>query len=153
MLAAFLVIQNFLLCIGGEGPDAVVKAACLESRRSWVRTPPWPSSFKENKMFLLSSLVKIQYCGEPPWQRSSVLGFRPSVLEFQILCLEGSVPHSSHHPQEVVLVLFSLYVNKGGLKPYFVSFHFAVCSADHGTMEAYYHRIVVIWYPHHVMCF
>ena len=30
--------------------------------------------------------------------------------------------HSSHHPQEVLLVQFSLYVHKGGLKP--DSFHF-----------------------------
>ena len=51
----------------GGGHGAVVKAACLESRRSRVRTQLWPSSFKE--MFLLRSLVKIQYChdcGEPP---------------------------------------------------------------------------------------
>ena len=30
----------------GAGPDAVVKAACLESRRSRFRAPLWPSSFK-----------------------------------------------------------------------------------------------------------
>ena len=32
------------------------------------------------------------------------------------------VPASSHHPQEVLLAQFSLYVHKGGLKP--DSFHF-----------------------------
>ena len=31
---------------------------------------------------------------------------------------------SSHHPQEVLLAQFSLYVHKGGLKP--ESFHFAI---------------------------
>ena len=30
--------------------------------------------------------------------------------------------HSSHHPQDVILAQFSLYVHKGGLKPH--SFHF-----------------------------
>ena len=30
--------------------------------------------------------------------------------------------HSSHHPREVLLAQFSLYVHKGGLKPH--SFHF-----------------------------
>ena len=30
--------------------------------------------------------------------------------------------HSSHHPQEVILAQFSLYVHKGGIKP--DSFHF-----------------------------
>ena len=33
---------------------------------------------------------------------------------------------SSHHPQEVLLAQFSLYVHKGGLKPNSVHFHFAV---------------------------
>ena len=36
------------------GPDTVVKSVCLNSRRSWVRTPLWHSSW---------SLGKIQYCG------------------------------------------------------------------------------------------
>ena len=36
-------------------------------------------------------------------------------------CLEGSVI-SSHHPQEVLLAQFSLYVHKSGLNP--DSFHF-----------------------------
>ena len=43
-----------------KGPGAVVKAACLESRRSWVRLPLRYSSFKETKCFFLPrSLVKI----------------------------------------------------------------------------------------------
>ena len=33
--------------------------------------------------------------------------------------------HSSHHPQEVLLAQFSLYVHKRGLKP--DSFHFLAC--------------------------
>ena len=33
------------------GPGAVVKAACLASRTSRVRTPHWHSSFKETKCF------------------------------------------------------------------------------------------------------
>ena len=42
-------------------------------------------------MFLLCSLVKIQYCVEPPWPRSSVLSLGPPGFEFRILCLEGSI--------------------------------------------------------------
>ena len=39
-------------------------------------------------------------------------------------CVWGTVSsQSSHHPQEVLLVQFSLYVHRGGLKP--DSFHFA----------------------------
>ena len=26
--------------------------------------------------------------------------------------------HSSHHPQDILVAQFSLYVHKGGLKPY-----------------------------------
>ena len=37
------------------------------------------------------STCESQYCGEPPWPRGSVLGLRPPVLEFRILCLKDSV--------------------------------------------------------------
>ena len=33
-----------------RGPDAVVESACVESRRSRVRTPLWPLRFKEKKV-------------------------------------------------------------------------------------------------------
>ena len=47
--------------------------------------------FQRSRMFLPSSFVKIQYCGEPPWPRGSKLGVRPPGLKFRSLCLEGSV--------------------------------------------------------------
>ena len=71
-----------------EGPDAVVKSACLESQRSRVCPP---LKFQGNKIFLPRSLVKIQYYGEPLRPRGSVLGLRPTELEFRIMCLERSV--------------------------------------------------------------
>ena len=37
------------------------------------------------------SLVMIQYCGEPPWPRGTVLDLKPPALEFRIMCLEGSI--------------------------------------------------------------
>ena len=54
--------------------------------------------FQGNRMFLLRSLVKIQYCGEPPWPGGSVLGLRQPGLEFRIMRLEDSVinSHSFH---------------------------------------------------------
>ena len=65
-------------------------------------------------MFPTCSLVKIQYCGDPPWQRSSELGLRPPGLEFRILCLEDS---------DISFISpCSLYVHNGGLKPH--PFHF-----------------------------
>ena len=69
-------------------------------------------------MFLPRSLVKIPYCGEPPWPRGSELGLRSIGIEFRIMCLEAVSSHSSHHHHEVLLAHFSLYVHKGGLKPH-----------------------------------
>ena len=47
--------------------------------------------FERNKNVSSPSTCESQYCGEPPWPRSSVLGLRPPGLEFRILCLEDSV--------------------------------------------------------------
>ena len=78
------------IAIKGVCPGPFLKfKACLESRGSRVRSPLWPSSFKKIKIFLPRSVVTIQYCGEPPWLRGSVLGLRPPGREFQILCLGG----------------------------------------------------------------
>ena len=62
---------------------------------------PGLGGLKKTKIFLPHPRVKV----------------RPPGLEFRILS-----SHSSHHPQEVLLAQFSLYVHKGGLKP--DSFHF-----------------------------
>ena len=58
-----------------------------------------------------------------------MLGLRPPGLDFES-CVWRTVSQSSHHPQEVLLAQFSLYVHKGGLKP--DSFHF-IFSGHKGT--------------------
>ena len=78
------------------GPGAVVNAACLESREIMA------FKFQRN-MFLPRSLVKIQYCGEPPWPRGRVLGLRLQGLGFRIRSLESNVisyisPSSEGYP-------------------------------------------------------
>ena len=50
-MITILAKRTYLLVVIRQGPRAVVKAACLESQRSLVRTPLWPSSFKETKCF------------------------------------------------------------------------------------------------------
>ena len=81
---------------------------------------PGLGGLKESKMFL-------------PHPRVSIVG---SLRDREVACsasdrqgsnFESCVwrtvsSQSSHHPQEVLLAQFSLYVHKGGLKP--VSFHF-----------------------------
>ena len=50
---------------------------------------------------------------------------------------------SSHHPQEVILAQFSLYVHKGGLKPdsfHFISFLTPVWSGAY-TLHKYTHSV------------
>ena len=83
---------------------------------------PSLGGLKETKMFLLHLRVKLSIVGnlcdrEVACSASDRQG---SNLEF---CVWRTVlSHSSHHPQEVLLALLSLYVHKGGLKP--DSFHF-----------------------------
>ena len=50
-LSAVMYIDLHYLATRGRGPGALVKAACLDSRRSLVRASLWPSSFKEPKCF------------------------------------------------------------------------------------------------------
>ena len=53
---------------------------------------------------------------------------------------------SSHHPQEVLLAQFSLYVHKGGLKP--DSFHFYIAlfgTSDIFTLELQFFHTRCIW--------
>ena len=49
---------------------------------------------------------------------------------------------SSHHPQEVLLAQFSLYVHKGGLKP--DSFHFIYWSDVLGKSSVYIHHCDIV---------
>ena len=109
------------------GPGAVVKAAAWKIGD--CRFEPHPGiQVSKNEMFLSHSLVKIQYCGEPPWPRGSVLSLRPPGLRVRIPCLEDSVITfiSPSNPPEVLLAQFRLYVHKASLKPHsFISFHFS----------------------------
>ena len=69
-----------------ESYGAVDKAA-LESRRSRVLTPLWPSSFKETKCFFSAHRFNIVVS----LRDREVAGLRLPGVEFQILCSEGSV--------------------------------------------------------------
>ena len=116
---------KWLLSFVGGGPRVVVSTAAFHAR---VRgSVPGLGGFKETKNVSFPSTCESQYCGEPPWPRGSVLGLRPPGLEFWILCWRTVSPQSSHHPQEVLLAQFSLYVHKGGLKPDLFHFFVELC--------------------------
>ena len=60
----------------GGGPRVVVSTAAFHAR---VRgSVPGPGGLKETKNVSSPSTCESQYCGEPPWPRGSVLGFRIS---------------------------------------------------------------------------
>ena len=120
MLCGTSLLFQWRAGTGGD-PGAVVKDVCLEHRKTRVRTPLWPWSFKEIKMFLPSIFVKIQYCGEPPWPRGRCSASGRQGSNFESCVCRAVSSHSSHHPQEFLLAQFSLYVHKCGLKPN--SFH------------------------------
>ena len=68
---------------------------------SWLRLMPFMSELaglsptlvkvSKRQTFCSPSLVNVQCCRESQWHWCSVLGIRPPVLEFRILCREGSV--------------------------------------------------------------
>ena len=103
--------QRHLKCDVGGGPRVVVSTATFHAR---VRgSVPGLGGLKETKLFLPHPRVKVSIVGS---LRDREVACSASD------CLEDSVTQSSHHPQEVLLAQFSLYVHKGGLKP--DSFHF-----------------------------
>ena len=98
---------------GDRGPGEVVKAACLENLRLRARTRSYHSGFKETKVSIVGSLRDREVaCSASDRQGSN----------FESCVWRTVSSQSSHHPQEVLLAQFSLYVHKSGLKP--DSFHF-----------------------------
>ena len=99
----------------GRGPGVVVSTAAFHAR---VRgSVPDLGGLKETKLFLPHPRVKVSIVGS---LRDREVACSASNFEF---CVWRTVSYqSSHHPQEVLLAQFSLYVHKGGLKP--DSFHF-----------------------------
>ena len=82
---------------------------------------PGLGGLKKTKMFLPHPRVKVSIVGS---LRDRDREVACSASDRQGSNLESCVGRtvSSHHPQEVSLAQFSLYVHKGGLKP--DSFHF-----------------------------
>ena len=91
---------------------------------------PGLDGLKETKMFLPHPRVK-----------RSILG---SLCDREVACSTSDrrvwrtvSSHSSHHPQEVLLAQFSLYVHKGGLKPDLFHFYHVKLSR---------HAMPIIWF-------
>ena len=83
---------------------------------------PGPGGLKETKMFLPHPRVKLSIVGSLRDREVSCSASDRQGSNFESCVWRTVSSHSSHHPQEVILAQFSLYVHKGGIKP--DSFHF-----------------------------
>ena len=112
-----------LSCFLGGGPRVVVSTAAFHAR---VRgSVPGLGGLKETKLFLPHPRVKVSIVGSLRDREVACSASDRQGSNFESCVWRTVSSQSSHHPQEVLLAQFSLYVHKGGLKP--DSFHFFSC--------------------------
>ena len=110
---------RYLTHLGG-GPRVVVSTAAFHAR---VRgSVPGLGGLKETKLFLPHPRVKVSIVGSLRDREVACSASDRQGSNFESCVWRTVSSQSSHHPQEVLLAQFSLYVHKGGLKP--DSFHF-----------------------------
>ena len=98
----------------------VVSTAAFHAR---VRgSVPGLGGLKETKLFLPHPRVKVSIVGSLRDREVACSASDRQGSNFESCVWRTVSSQSSHHPQEVLLAQFSLYVHKGGLKP--DSFHF-----------------------------
>ena len=114
------IIVLLLSWLMGGGPRVVVSTAAYHAR---VRgSVPGLGGLKETKMFLPHPRVKVSIVGSLRDREIACSASDRQGSNFESCVWRTVSSQSSHHPQEVLLAQFSLYVHKGGLKP--DSFHF-----------------------------
>ena len=85
---------------------------------------PGLGGLKETKMFFPHPRVKVSIVGSLRDREVACSASDRQGSNFESCVWRTVSSQSSHHPQEVLLAQFSLYVHKGGLKP--DSFHFCI---------------------------
>ena len=114
-----VVLTQYHTILGG-GPRVVVSTAAFHAR---VRgSVPGLGGLKETKIVSSPSTCESQYCGSLRDREVACSASDRQGSNFESCVWKTVSSQSSHHPQEVLLAQFSLYVHKGGLKP--DSFHF-----------------------------
>ena len=120
----------------GGGPRVVVSTAAFHARdRGSV---PGLGGLKETKLFLPHPRVKVSIVGSLRDREVACSASDRQGSNFDSCVWRTVSSQSSHHPQEVLLAQFSLYVHKGGLKPdsfHFISFLLShvLCGFDYDT--------------------
>ena len=100
--------------VNGGGPMVVVSTAAFHAR---VRgSVPGLGGLKETKMFLPHPRVNVSIVGSLPDREVACSASDRQDSNFESCVWRTVSSQSSHHPQEVLLAQFSLYVHKGGLK-------------------------------------
>ena len=123
--------SNALLFTLGGGPRVVVSTAAFHAR---VRgSVPGLGGLKETKLFLPHPRVKVSIVGSLRDREVACSASDRQGSNFESCVWRTVSSQSSHHPQDVLLAQFSLYVHKGGLKP--DSFHFICSSPSFGFMD------------------
>ena len=123
--------QHMQSLLGG-GPRVVVSTAAFHAR---VRgSVPGLGGLKKTKMFLPHPRVKVSIVGSLRDREVACSASDRQGLNFESCVWRTVSSQSSHHPQEVLLAQFSLYVHNGGLKPDSFHFIFAVQSVDNKLM-------------------
>ena len=78
---------------------------------------PGLGGLKETKLFLPHARVKVSIVGSLRDREVACSASDRQGSNFESCVWRTVSSQSSHHPQEVLLAQFSLYVHKGGLKP------------------------------------
>ena len=121
------ILLTCFVYMAGGGPRVVVSTAAFHAR---VRgSVPGLGDLKETKMFLPHPRVKVSIVGSLRDREVACSASDRQGSNFEFCVWRTVSSQSSHHPQEVLLAQFSLYVHKGGLKP--DSFHFCL----HGNIR------------------
>ena len=120
----------------GRGPRVVVSTAAFHAR---VRgSVPGLGDLKETKLFLPHPRVKVSIVGSLRDREVACSASDRQGSNFESCVWRTVSSQSSHHPQEVLLAQFSLYVHKGGLKPdsfFLMRWTHAVCNKPRTLMS------------------
>ena len=103
-----------------RGPRVEVSTAAFHARARG--SVPGLGGLIETKNYLPHPRVKLSIVGSLRDREVACSASDRQGSNFKSCVWRTVSSHSSHHPQEVFLAQFSLYVHKGGLKP--DSFHF-----------------------------
>ena len=113
----------------GGGLRVVASTAAFHARV--LGSVPGLGGLKETQMFLPHPRVKVSIVGSLRDREVACSASDRQGSNFESCVWRTVSSQSSHHPQEVLLTQFSLYVHKGGLKPdlfHFISTHVGIHS-------------------------